>query len=132
MRYQWFRFYSEVRNDAKLRTLDDQEFRIWVHLLCYANENQIERGAFDDEDRTLLAIEVANCDEAALQKTVEKLVKLRILEKTDKKMMRFRQFIDRQYDNESSKPEAVAKRVNKHRSRDKKLTQENHTVENGR
>jgi hypothetical protein len=41
---KWFRFYSEVVNDPKVQRLSGDLFKLWVNLLCLANENS-ERGA---------------------------------------------------------------------------------------
>ena len=34
--YPWFRMYHEMIEDPKIGTLSDQEFRLWVELLCLA------------------------------------------------------------------------------------------------
>lgn len=36
---RWFRFYNETRHDPKVQRLPADLFRVWVNLLCYANEN---------------------------------------------------------------------------------------------
>jgi hypothetical protein len=40
---KWFRFYSEAVNDPKVQRLPGDLFKLWVNLLCLANENS-ERG----------------------------------------------------------------------------------------
>ena len=45
-RFPWFRMYTESRNDSKLATLTDGEFRVWHKLLCYSAENE-PRGVID-------------------------------------------------------------------------------------
>ena len=35
----WFRMYHEMIEDPKIGTLSDQEFRLWVELLCLACAN---------------------------------------------------------------------------------------------
>jgi hypothetical protein len=62
MTMPWFRMYNESRNDRKLDTLADDEFRVWHKLLCCASEGK-DRGTIDADDRELLAIEVARGDE---------------------------------------------------------------------
>lgn len=37
---KWFRFYSEVLHDPKVRRLSDRRFRQWVNLLCIANASE--------------------------------------------------------------------------------------------
>lgn len=48
---KWFRFYSEAVNDPKVQRLPGDLFKLWVNLLCLANENS-ERGTLpaDIED----------------------------------------------------------------------------------
>lgn len=54
---KWFRFFSEARNDPKVQMLTSDQFRLWVNLLCLANE-QDERGTLppDEEIPYLLHI----------------------------------------------------------------------------
>lgn len=40
---QWFRFYSEALDDPKVQRLTGDLFKVWVNLLCLANEQE-ERG----------------------------------------------------------------------------------------
>jgi len=32
----WFRMYHEMIDDPKIGTLDNDEFRLWVEILCLA------------------------------------------------------------------------------------------------
>ena len=88
----WFRLYSEARNDAKLRTLSDAEHRVWFNLLCYAAEQKPERGSIFDFDMDVLAIEVAAGDSDLLIETLKKLSRLRIIFATDGGQIRFLKF----------------------------------------
>lgn len=36
---QWFRFYSRTLNNPKAQRLPDATFKVWVNLLCVANEH---------------------------------------------------------------------------------------------
>lgn len=115
----WFRLYTEARNDAKLRALSDGQHRVWFNLLCFAAERDgDERGTFAAADLDLLAVEVANADTDLLTETLDRLERLRIVAKdatgTGYVFCRFR---DRQYDKPSALPERVRERVARHRQR---------------
>ena len=115
MRSPWFRMYIEARNDAKLRSLTDPQHRLWFNLLCYAAEQNGERGTIPlNDDAGLLALEVADGDTELLESTVERLVRLHIIERGDDTLT-FIHFEDRQYDCPSDKPAAVMDRVKRHR-----------------
>src|SRR5882724_6502791 len=74
----WFRLYHEARNDAKLRSLTDAQFRVWFNLLCYASE-QPRRGTIESEDDQLLALQVSGGDVGLMSETIGKLQSLRII-----------------------------------------------------
>jgi len=112
-RLPWFRAYCEARTDKKLGKLEDDEHRVWFHLLCYAAENDV-RGMIDMTDRELVALECAKDDMELLDRTVAKLTRLKIVAQEDP-FIYFVKFAERQYDNPSSRPEAVKERVRKHR-----------------
>ncbi len=40
---EWFRLYSEIKDDPKMLALTDGEFRLWINLLAMASESS-ERG----------------------------------------------------------------------------------------
>lgn len=113
MRMNWFRLYHEARNDAKLRTLSDAQHRVWFSLLCLASE-QRDRGTIEDYDKDLLSIEVASGDDELLAATLKQLQRLRIIT-NDGTTIGFCNFMERQYDKPSDRPEAVKERVTKHR-----------------
>lgn len=114
MSMPWFRLYAEARNDAKLRALTDAEHRIWFNLLCYASEQNDQRGTIQNYDLDLLSIEVSNGNADALKSALNKLEKFRILRVTDTEI-EFINFMDRQYDKPSDNPANVRRRVQKHR-----------------
>lgn len=115
MKLAWFRVYHEARNDAKLRSLTDAQHRLWFNLLCLASE-QAERGTIVVDDYDLLSLEVAGGDDALLQATLDRLVKLRIVE-VDDDIIYFINFLNRQYDKPSDMPEATRDRKRKERDR---------------
>lgn len=111
----WFRMYSEARNDAKLRVLADDEHRVWFNLLCLASEGE-QRGTLDASSPYCLAAEVAHGDEDLLSRTLDKCVKLRIIDTIgDNSMAAFAHWSDRQYDKPSETPERIKERVTRHR-----------------
>ena len=111
MKLGWFRLHTEARNDAKLRTLNAEQFRVWFNLLCMAAEAEDDqRGSIEAMDSTLLAIECANGDTALLESTLVQLAKLRIIEWRDDGSLAFLNFLKRQYDKPSDRPEATRER----------------------
>jgi len=109
----WFRLYHEARRDDKLRTLADDEHRVWFALLCFAAE-QPDRGTIAMADHYLLAVEVAHADEELLDRVLQKLLRLRIIEESDGSFS-FCNFIKRQHDKPSDMPEETRRRQAKHR-----------------
>lgn len=110
---KWFRVYSEARTDAKLESLTDAQHRVWFRLMCFAGD-QDERGAIIGYDEELLAVEVARGDVDLLRATLERLVKLRIIEAGDD--VRFINWQSRQYDKPSDSPEQTRERKRKSRA----------------
>lgn len=115
MTMPWFRMYNESRNDRKLDTLADDEFRVWHKLLCCASEGK-DRGSIEAEDRELLAIEVARGDEDLLGRTLARLAKLKII-RDDGDSILFINFLKRNYDKPSDTPQATAERQRRHREK---------------
>lgn len=111
----WFRMYSEARNDKKLNSLTDAQFRVWHNLLCFSNE-QKERGVIPYTNIEKLALEVSNENIELLEETLQSLEspKREIIERNDTEII-FINFVKRQYDNPSDRPERVRERVTKHR-----------------
>ncbi len=129
-RLPWFRMYYEARTDAKLRTLTDQQHRVWFNLLCLAAE-QSERGNIPNNGRKLLAIEAAGGNKELLEETLTLLQELNIVDETED-LLRFVHFESRQYDYPSDLPEAVRERVQKHRNELKREETSGNTVEERR
>ena len=116
---KWFKMWTEARNDAKLNSLSDTEFRIWYKLLCYAAE-QDEAGTIKGYDFDLLVIEVTKCNSdvtecnSELQNTLEKLKKLQIIT-LENDIIIFKNFKKRNEKPKYESKEEVKKRVAKHR-----------------
>lgn len=115
----WFRLYTEARNDAKLRALDDAQFRVWFNLLCLAAD-QPERGLIEGRKLPILALECAGGDRELLVQTLGLLSDLDILDCDLSDLgvascprLAFLHFKKRQYTKPSDRPERVAERVNR-------------------
>ena len=113
------RLYSEARNDRKLNALNDQQFRVWFRLLCMAGEGEGElRGTVDASRRRLLAIEVGDGDEDALEQVLARLQQLYLIEIVGGERIIFPSFLRRnpQMTYESATPNGVRERVRRHRA----------------
>lgn len=124
----WFRMYFEARKDAKLRTLSDDEFRVWFNLLCMAAENEDERGTVDCSNPFLLAIEVAGGDEQLLERTCHALSRLEILVQRDSAYV-FVRWAVRQYDKPSDVPERTRERKQRSRAKAQQSSQESESTD---
>lgn len=114
----WCKLYAEARLDKKLSHLTLAERGVWVNLLCYAGEAQEDRGSFNASDRFALALECADGDEATLNSTIEKLVRVRHLITLESRdgWLRFRTFEERQARKPSDEPEATRDRQQRSRA----------------
>lgn len=116
----WFKLYSEARNDAKLRSLDDAQHRIWFNLLCFASE-QPERGTIRGYSLHHLAVEVDAKAEEMLVTTLNALqalqcVTVRYTENKEPEIA-FVKFAERQKQKPSDDRVRVRERVAKHRKK---------------
>lgn len=112
---QWCRLYHEARTDPKLKVLTLAERGVWSNLLSYASE-QTERGTFDASERYILALECADGDEAILNSTIDKLIRVKHLVLSDNSQrLGFRTWNERQYNKPSDAPEATQARQEKRR-----------------
>lgn len=74
---QWFRFYAEVLNDAKVQKLDGDTFKAWVNLLCIASEND---GKFPDDEALAFAMRM---DNNACRTVVERLLNATLIDRVN-------------------------------------------------
>lgn len=74
----YLKLFTETRNDAKLRSLTDAQFRVFVNLLCYVAE-QPDRGKVEGFSKHLVAIEVANGNLDLLVETCNALGALHVV-----------------------------------------------------
>lgn len=114
----WFKLYTEARNDAKLRSLTDAQHRVWFRLLCYAAE-QPERGTIRGLPIALVATEVADGDQELLSETCNALQALQGVTWRYTALhgveITFVNFAKRQKIKPSDRPERIKERVTKHR-----------------
>ncbi len=80
---KWFRLYTEVKDDPKIRDLTAKEFRIFIYLLCLAAEFE------EDGDIPLNLKDIAwrlRIGAKSLENVVKKLVSCSICVRFDEKM----------------------------------------------
>lgn len=117
MAMAWFRMFVEARNDAKLNSLTDAQFRVWFRLLCYAAE-QGDRGRIEGRDLDVLAVEVACGDVQLLGETLKRLETLHVLQcNVEGRFLAFHHFEKRQRGNVTVAVSSSTERVRKYRAR---------------
>ncbi len=116
-RKPWFRLYSEIKQDRKLRRCTGEERWCWIVIMCIASESP-ERGYLYITDGVPCNFEDI-ADEAALPVEV---VEAAIFKFSGMNMMHqedgvwvVSKFLDRQYDKPSDRPENTSKRKQKSR-----------------
>ncbi|HPL30073.1 MAG TPA: phage replisome organizer N-terminal domain-containing protein [Anaerolineae bacterium] len=117
MAYPWFRAYSEMLHDPKIKRMTPEQRWVWVGLLCLASDSD-ERGVIElapgvayelDDFEAALDVDVATID-ACLQKAVQ----LNMIKYDGTKLI-IVNWERRQYDNPSDVPERTRARQRKHR-----------------
>jgi len=124
-RMDWFRLYSEIRRDPKIRRLTPEERWLWVAVLCIASDSPKRGYLLISDDFPYEAIDIA--DEAALpvdvtEKGLDKLIRFGLLERDENGTYYVPKWDERQYDNPSDTPEATRER--KRRSRERKKSEQ--------
>lgn len=114
---KWFKLWSEVRNDAKLRSLSPEERWTWLSLLCYSSEQE-KRGTICLPTK-LVAAETCGSDVQKLVTTCNELASLRLIQVTtcneENVDITFPAFAERQAKSPSDDPGKVRERVQKYR-----------------
>jgi hypothetical protein len=105
---RWFRFYSQALHDSKVQTLPADLFRVWVNLLCIANENA-DRGLLPDLGQIAYSLHVKE-DKAA--QYVEQLIRRGLISPDDRGSLR-----PHNWDKWQHKSDDVTDRVREHRRR---------------
>lgn len=72
----WFRMYSEVLYDPKIQRLSPADFKIWVNLLCLANEGT-RRGYLPDEQDIAYALRLPL---AKVHSIIERFIEAHLLD----------------------------------------------------
>jgi hypothetical protein len=118
----WFKMFTEARNDAKLRSLTDAQHRTWFRLLCYAAEQE-NGGKIGPKPINLVALETAEGSVGLLEETCNALQTLHCVswKKCNAEMIEicFQNFAERQARKPSDAPERIKERVAKFRSKSK-------------
>ena len=117
MAYPWFRAYSEMLHDPKIRRMTPAQRWVWVGLLCLASDSA-ERGtlelapgiAYEYEDLAL-AVDAEQEDVERCLETATQMSMVRV----DGSKLIIVNWDKRQYDNPSDAPERARARQRKHR-----------------
>jgi len=96
---KWFRFYSEVIDDAKVASMSDKTFRIWVLAMCHAGE--LDRDGNVPVTVTELAWRIRESEEA-VSVAIKQLEELDIIETKNGKR-RFKNWQKRQWKSDDSR-----------------------------
>lgn len=112
----WLKLWNETRYDKKLESLTDKQFRIWIYLLCYANQ-QAERGLIT-ESSDIMAMELTGGNEAFLADALSRFEKLRMIQ-TDDRGILITNFAKRNHRKPSEMPESRRERQSRKRAADK-------------
>lgn len=103
---KWFRFYSGVLDDPKVQRLPAELFRVWVNLLCLANEAE-DRGTLPGIADLAFRLRL---DEGAALAALEDLTERGLIER-DGETLRPHNWDRRQF-----RSDDVTPRVQKHRA----------------
>jgi len=105
---KWFRVYSEIIDDPKLKELNDFEFRVWFLMLAYACEKG-ELGHLKGATTDSLAWRL-RVKKNIMSRVLDKLLRLKLISK-DKEEYYVTNWKKRQYASDN-----VTERVQKHRA----------------
>lgn len=119
---KWFRFYSEVVHDPKVQRLPPDLFKLWINLLCLANDNP-ERGKLPADVNDLAW--TLRLDVEDLRAELRTLQGMGLLDWSED---------DKRYSphnwNERQKPsDDVTARVNKHRGKETLQVSDSETLQ---
>lgn len=112
----WFRVYSEIKDDPKMLALDDHQFRIWINLLAMANEDS-ERGVVNAYPMRGLAAALRT-DEQRLEEAIKLFEEYEMVTRDETgRRVAIAHWKQRQYDKASDTPEATRDRKRRSRAR---------------
>ncbi|KUO70175.1 MAG: hypothetical protein APF81_03885 [Desulfosporosinus sp. BRH_c37] len=119
-RLPWLKLHTEIRTDPKMQALSDLEFRTWINILCLSAESKV-RGVICIDVGLAYPVEgIARALFISIEdftSCINKFEKLRMIDVDQDGIITVTHFDDRQYEKPSDKPEEVAKRVSKCRSK---------------
>jgi len=114
----WFRMYSEILDDPKIRRLRDSRKKwIFVGLLCMASESKIRGKILIDEDIPYTTEEIAErlqVDTEFFEQTLQELQQLKMIEVQDSGVIVISNWHKRQFSSDNS-----TKRVKRYREKKK-------------
>lgn len=105
---QWFRFYSGALDDPKVQRLPGDLFKVWVNLLCLANESD-ERGILPDRDDIAFRLRL---DDQQAAEALRGLIRAGLLDEDEDGRLHIHGWERRQ-----KKSDDVTARVHKHRGK---------------
>ncbi|MCR8982630.1 DnaD domain protein [Brevibacillus laterosporus] len=121
---KWLRLYPEILVDPKLRRLNATQKWLWIAAMCEAS-NSSDRGRlfiadgieYTDQDLAHVAgLTVTELDQA--NGFIEMCVTLKMMERHADGSVTLINFIDRQYEKSSDKPESTRERKRKQRAKE--------------
>jgi hypothetical protein len=113
---KWFRLYDEITEDPKMIQLTDQEFRVWIYLLCYMNK-QTKRGFSSNYLPTILLLSGATKQRLnSINRALDKLESLDMIKRNDHSL----QIVN--WDTRQYKTDDVNERVKRYRNVTRNVT----------
>jgi len=113
---KWFRLYDEIPEDPKMIQLSDQEFRVWIYLLCALNKQSL-RGYCSVINPVLKIIRGAmNTRLRSVLNAIDKLESLGMVKRNSESL----QIIN--WDKRQYKSDDVAERVKRYRNVTRNVT----------
>lgn len=106
---QWFRFYSGALDDPKVQRLTGDLFKVWINLLCLANESE-ERGILPSNDDIAFRLRL---DDQKTADALRGLIRAGLLDQDEDGALHIHGWEARQ-----KKSDDVTARVQKHRDKD--------------
>lgn len=117
MAYPWFRAYSEMLHDPKIRRMSPAQRWVWVGLLCLASDSE-ERGTLELAPGVAYDLDdfegALGVDAETVETCLAMAAKLGMIRYDGTKLI-IVNWDKRQYDNPSDVPEATRARQRKHR-----------------
>lgn len=131
----WIKIYTELRHDLKLRRCCPAEKWLWIVLLILAGESSERGKIFLTPNKGLSESDIADAaglspmedDYSCVEPALKYFQSVGMIKIESNGTIEICHFVDRQYDNPSDHPAAVAERVRKHRNAMKRQCNERDT-----